>query len=570
MIERIILIFDKFKSMLDELIEKNKEPNMVGRFTKIIGISILLTVFFVSGFNIYTSNAIIKQYEADNNLYYSTLANTIFENANQNIKSKKFDTVESFTGQLIKNNLVLFVGIVDTKSNKYVWSSEHDLIGQETEIDNPWINMTYKSKFSQINPENIKEIVKIHGQYAVISNFYSQNNLRKIIEIVLKGNFFLLINFVVFGFLVARITASSLTKPIKELAFGAEEFSRGNLSYRSAISSKDEIGKLSTAFNDMADKLDNLYSSLEQQVKKRTKELSIKNVQLEHAYVELKEAQLLLVHKEKMSSLGQLTAGLAHELNNPINFIYGNLAHLKNYSGDLIKIIKSFEEFNDSFAPEVLEKINQTKDNLDFKFIAEDLPMLIKSCQDGAERCKQIIIDLKNFSRLDEAFIKEVDIHEGIDSTLNILHHKIKNKVNIHKEYGNIPKFSCYAGQLNQVFMNIIDNSLHALKEKGDLYIKTYTENDNVVIIIKDNGSGISKEYLSKIFDPFFTTKPVGEGTGLGLSISYKIIRKHNGNIEVESEEGEGTKFTITLPINWSNNNTGKVENVIQETPNEV
>jgi len=552
---------------LIEQITKKRKQSLVGRFTFVIGISILMTLFFVSGFNIYSSFAVINQYDNDNNVYSDSLVNSIYENAKQDLKDKHFNNVSYMANQLIKNNLIMFVGIIDNKSKKYVWSSIKEIIGTRAEIGNPRVNVIYDKNFRQINPENIKEISKTYDDYTIVTDLYNNNTLGKLVEIVLKGNFFLLVNFIVFGFLIAWILARSLTKPIHELAHVAEEFSKGNLSHRSNISSYEEIGKLASSFNEMAEKLDNLYSSLEQQVKERTNELIIKNNQLEQAYVDIKEAQSLLVHNEKMSSLGQLTAGLAHELNNPINFIYGNLSHFKNYSGDLVKIIQVYEEISANLSGENLEKVNHVREDLEYDFILEDLPALIKSCQDGAERCKQIILDLKNFSRLDEAVVKEVDLHEGINSTLNILHNKIKNKVTVHKEYGDIPKLSCYAGQLNQVFMNIIDNAVQAIKVKGDVYIRTCTENNNIVIIIEDNGFGIQKNNLSKIFDPFFTTKPVGEGTGLGLSITYKIIKKHNGNVVVESEEGKGTKFILTFPLNWTDN-MNENENIIQENSN--
>ncbi|HBH18400.1 MAG TPA: hypothetical protein DDX14_05585, partial [Cyanobacteria bacterium UBA9579] len=273
--------------------------------------------------------------------------------------------------------------------------------------------------------------------------------------------------------------------------------------------------------------------------------------QLEGAYAELKEAQAMVVHSEKMKSLGQLVAGVAHELNNPINFIYGNLDHLRNYMNDLIGVIDSLAQVADKVPAEVMESIEKSKEEADYQFILEDLPPLIKSCKDGAERCKQIVLDLKNFSRLDEALLKEIDIHEGLESTLNILYNKFKNKVNVHKEFGELPMLSCYAGQLNQVFMNILDNAIQAVPEHGDVYVRTSFENNNIKVIIEDNGAGIDQESLSRIFDPFFTTKPVGEGTGLGLSISYRIIKTHNGTIDVESEKGKGTKFTIKIPVDW-------------------
>ena len=293
----------------------------------------------------------------------------------------------------------------------------------------------------------------------------------------------------------------------------------------------------------MAASLEKLYQSMEQQVKERTSEL-------EDAYTELKNTQAMMVHSEKMKSLGELVAGITHEINNPVNFIYGNLIHLNNYSKDLIEIIDKFSEFEGDLTPEHKEKIEALKENIDYDFLKSDLPDLIRSCQEGTERTKNIILDLKNFSRLEEAVINSVDLPKEIDTTLNILHNKFKNKITVHKEYAeNLPNIEGYGGQLNQVFMNILDNAAFAIKEKGDVWIRITNEGDHIKLEFEDNGCGMDEKIANKVFDPFFTTKPVGQGTGLGMAISYKVIKNHKGDISISSKEGKGTKFTITLPI---------------------
>ena len=277
-------------------------------------------------------------------------------------------------------------------------------------------------------------------------------------------------------------------------------------------------------------------------------EISDKNEKLNKAMSELKETQAMLVHAEKMRSLGELVAGITHEINNPVNFIFGNLTHLNNYSQDLMDIIDKYNEYLDLLPEEQKEEIQKMLDDKEYSYIKEDLPDLIKSCKEGTIRTRNIVMDLKNFSRSEKMTINEINVNQELDTTLNILYNKYKNKATIHKEYGELSMLDCYGGQLNQVFMNIIDNAVFAIKEKGDIYIRTKDDGKNIIIEIEDNGTGIAKENLEKIFEPFFTTKGVGEGTGLGMSITYKIIQTHAGKIDVDSEVGRGTKFTITLP----------------------
>ncbi|HEY9706839.1 MAG TPA: ATP-binding protein, partial [Oculatellaceae cyanobacterium] len=285
--------------------------------------------------------------------------------------------------------------------------------------------------------------------------------------------------------------------------------------------------------------------------------------QLEKALQELQRTQAQLVQSEKMSSLGQLVAGVAHEINNPVSFIYGNLVHADGYTQDLLGLIQLYQKQYPIPTPEIQLEIEE----LDLDFLIEDLPKLLDSMKIGAERICEIVSSLRNFSRIAEAERKAVDIHEGLDSTLVILRNRLKAQgdhpgIQVIKEYGNLPKVECYAGQLNQVFMNLFTNAIDAIDEQTDsleqipanpstIRVRTELLNDHQVAIrIVDNGPGMTEQVKARLFDPFFTTKPVGTGTGLGLSISYQIVvERHGGQLLCFSELGQGTEFIIQIPI---------------------
>ena len=305
-----------------------------------------------------------------------------------------------------------------------------------------------------------------------------------------------------------------------------------------------------------------LYASLEQKVQERTQELNEKNIHLSQTLKELQRTQTQLIQTEKMSGLGQMVAGVAHEINNPVSFIYGNLEPAGDYVQDLLNLIDTYQQHTPDPAPEIIEEI----ENIDLEFLKEDLPKLLDSMQEGAERIRKIVLSLRTFSRLDESGMKSVDIHEGIDSTLLILQSRLKDSsklaaIEVIKEYGQLPRVACYASQLNQVLMNLLTNACDALSEirenpeafekKPTITIRTAVTASNLVKIqIADNGCGMSEDVRKKIFDPFFTTKPVGSGTGLGLSVSYQIIvDTHGGKLSCESAPGRGAQFAIEIPI---------------------
>ena len=309
------------------------------------------------------------------------------------------------------------------------------------------------------------------------------------------------------------------------------------------------------------DAIQELNEELEQRVIDRTKELvatnlDLRNVssQLECAYSELKATQSRMLQQEKMASIGQLAAGVAHEINNPMGFIISNLNSLKKYIDKVTGFIKiqseSVERLSGNGAVHnILKDLNEQRKSLKIDYILGDLDNLIKESLDGAERVKKIVQELKSFSRLDESDIKMADINEGLESTINIVWNELKYNTTVKKEYGNIPQATCNLGQLNQVFMNILVNAAHAIESQGEITVRTSSDEDNIYITISDTGTGIPADKLNRIFEPFYTTKEVGKGTGLGLSIAYDIVKKHNGEIRLESEVGKGTTFTIIVPI---------------------
>ncbi|MGD1853799.1 MAG: ATP-binding protein [Leptolyngbyaceae cyanobacterium] len=352
---------------------------------------------------------------------------------------------------------------------------------------------------------------------------------------------------IILGYWIAKKVA----RPIQDITLIAQQVvGESRFDLRAPANTQDDISILALSVNQLIEwvgqytnELEIAAQTLDIRVQKRTHKLS-------KTLNELKATQTQLIQSEKMSSLGQMIAGIAHEINNPISFVKCNIDPLKEYFQDLLDLIKTYE----AEYPEPSAAVLKKQEEIDFDFLLTDLDKLLGSMDVGAERVHEIVKSLRNFSRLDEATVKDVDIHEGLDSTLLILNHRLKHEVTVVKKYGELPLVRCFPAQLNQVFTNIIVNALDAMAEANCAHkkikiITRMSRKDQVQIIISDRGPGIPRNIRKKIFDPFFTTKSVGTGTGLGLGICFRIIQQHQGNIRIRSKIGKGTEVVITLPI---------------------
>ncbi|CTP86355.1 ATP-binding protein [Xanthomonas graminis] len=280
-------------------------------------------------------------------------------------------------------------------------------------------------------------------------------------------------------------------------------------------------------------------------------ELQQRHAELRQAYLRLNGAQEKLLQSEKMASIGQLAAGVAHEINNPIGYVHSNLGSLQEYLRSLFTLIEAYERALRAPDPKALiPEIDDIRNRFDIDFISRDLPQLMAESREGIERVTRIVRDLKDFSYSGrEESWKLVDLHAGLESTINIIWNELKYKVTLDRHYGNLPLVECLPSELNQVYMNLLLNAGQAIGERGSIVVSTGQDGEEVWIEFKDSGAGIPADLLQRIFDPFFTTKPVGSGTGLGLSISYGIVNKHHGRIDVTSTVGEGSCFRIVIPV---------------------
>ncbi len=369
--------------------------------------------------------------------------------------------------------------------------------------------------------------------------------------------------------LLLSVLNQEIAIPLNELITIADDISTGKFDINVETKRSDEIGRLTTSFDVMAKQLNTTFNSLENAKIELENRVVERTNELQDALEHLRSTQAQMLQSEKMSALGQTVAGVAHEINNPVNFIHANIKCLETYIKELLELIAYYQEYY----PEAPALLQQKIDDMDLEFIQEDSVKILVSMNIGTVRIREIVKSLRSFSRLDEAEYKEVDIHEGIDNTLLILQHRLKNnstqsEITITKQYAQIPLVQCYAGKLNQVFMNILGNAIDALSElrnqdnSSNISISTQVVDENWVrICIADNGTGMNEEVIRNIFNPFFTTKPVGKGTGLGLSISYQIIvETHKGKIFCNSKVGNGTEFVIEIPIHQGIGDKGSEE----------
>ena len=537
----------------------------------IVATSVLFAIYLYS-----SVNNLFGKYKSSIEIMLSSLSMTIAQSFKTDIDKNNFSTSKAIVELLKSEGRIKYVYLIRrTKLNKpsrFIEDKVSDdldnpsgysddvkteiLVGNPDEFNSDIEKQDDLKQFSRqlttkyVNRTNVEYIV--YGGIPV--NSIDFNIYDSFSEMVVK----LLLAFFVLGAIVSYLMANVVSGPLKKVSDAAKQITDGNFDIKIESSNFDEINNLVYSYNEMTTQLNELYSSLELKVQERT-------IALEAANYKLKETQAMMVHSEKMRSLGELVAGIAHEINNPVNFIHGNIMILQNYADDLLSLIDLYSELDNTLPQEFREKIEKLKKDIDLEFLRGDIKDLIRSCIEGTQRTKNIVLDLKNFSRMEEMVLTQFDIPKEIDTTLNILNNKYKNRITVIKNYSSdVPKIEAYGGQLNQVFMNILDNAQDAIEGMGTLTINIDNFGDNKVKIeFIDSGKGIAKENIAKVFDPFFTTKPVGKGTGLGMSISYRVIHDHNGTIDVESEVGKGAKFTIVLPINHEDKSNSETNSEI-------
>ncbi len=438
--------------------------------------------------------------------------------------------------QSMKKRLNLDIFLLDKDARVRVSTSENLMLYPKTFFADK-IGES-KNSFFEVSSQDVAYAVKIQplteGDNSILLGLAaSKRDVMNATKVITRA-LFTVVGVIIILLVLTLLAASNLVlKPLNNLVEAAQKIASGKFGTQITIESDTEIGLLTDSFNKMSLKVAEAKTALEMKIQ-----------ELERLNHDLQETQAQLVHSAKMVSLGQLVAGVAHELNNPIGFIYSNMAHLKDYSERLTKLLDVAEH-----NPKNLDK---TKKEEEYDYILEDMPRLIKSCEDGARRVRDIVVSLRNFSRLDEAQVKDIDVNESLENTLQLLSGELKNRIRVHKTFEELPLIKCFSSQINQVFMNILSNAAQAIEGEGDIWIHTSINKDFAIISIKDSGKGMTDKTIEKIFDPFFTTKPVGEGTGLGLSISYGIIQRHGGEIRVESKIGQGTEFSIFLPLDGS------------------
>ncbi len=500
---------------------------------------------------------------------YITTTKTLFATSTKDaILSFDLATLDSSIEEILKNDNIIYVRIIDNNNNILASGSNGDYQEKEFKLDNSYLDI-------DDSIYDTEEFITVEDTtYAKVELGVSTRQIEQSIKETTKLSISIAIIEMVLVAFFSFILGIYLTKQLKVLRNAAKDISSGDYTKKIDIKTRDEVGEVAHAFNKMTNslnvanqetltyqqELEELNKTLESRVERRTEKILDQKNKLEDAYGELEKAQEQLVESEKLASIGQLAAGVAHEINNPVGFIKSNLASLEDYIRVYQTLIKEQQAFIDSVdineninLKNKLDKIANYKEQEDIEFVNDDINSLTKESIKGTVRVEEIVKGLKIYSRDSGDALEPCNLGDCLEDALTILNNEIKYKCKVKKDIATLPLFNCDKVKIIQVFTNLIANAAQAIKDTGILSIKAKHTQDNsisaITITITDNGEGIAKENLSKLFDPFFTTKAVGEGTGLGLSISYGIIKDHGGTISVESKVGVGTRFTIVFNI---------------------
>ncbi len=511
-----------------------------------IWLTVLAIVSMFSFFSLYYFPRQQERNLLDNyNSEVQNLANTISLGVEIALTEENFEGVQTAMGFVKDDPRLQFVKLLMTDT---MWNKDHTQFLLKDSV-----LKTFPEKSTTLSDSTENSIIRKRSPFntEIMSGAIELGLNTTIIQQDKKKirNTSLIVSGVVFviGILLGFGLARNISVPVLALRDAADKVGKGDLTQRVVNRSGDEIGELATAFNKMV-------SDLEKAREERNKanaDLAKANEALNQTVSDLKATQDQLVQAEKMASLGQLTAGIAHEINNPINFVSANIKPLKDDLRDILGLVEVYEKAIKEHLPKKeAGELQQLRENIKMDMTLQEVNDLLKGMEEGAKRTSEIVKGLRNFSRLDQNVFLSANINESLDSCLVLLNNSYKNRIKIERQFGQIPEVDCLPGQINQVFMNILSNAIQAIPVEGTIFVKTWQVDTTVKVSIRDTGTGMSEDVQKKIFDPFFTTKGVGKGTGLGMSISFGIIQKHKGKIELSSKPGEGTEFVITIPVN--------------------